>query len=160
MTEFALILFPLLILIGGIIYFGIGLNFWLNMNRVANQGARQAVVNNWPPQCLRDDTCNSTNNGSTCSSVNGTSSPFNTKARLQDLLRCQTPAGSTVTVCFPGQTQATNAGIGDPVKIQITRPYTFWFVHRVGITLKATATMRLEQVPQASLTTGAAVGAC
>ena len=48
-TEFALILFPLLILVGGIIYFGIGLNYWLDMNRVANQGARWAAVNNWPP---------------------------------------------------------------------------------------------------------------
>ena len=45
--EFALILIPLLILVGGIIYFGIGLNYWLDMNRVANQGARWAAVNNW-----------------------------------------------------------------------------------------------------------------
>ena len=52
-VEFALILIPMLILIGGIIYFGIGLNYWLDMNRVANQGARWAAVNNWPPQCDR-----------------------------------------------------------------------------------------------------------
>ena len=45
MVEFALILFPLLILVVGIIQFGIGLNYWLDMNRLANQGARWAVVN-------------------------------------------------------------------------------------------------------------------
>ena len=55
-TEFALILIPLMIVVGGIIYFGIGLNYWLDMNRVANQGARWAAVNNWPPQCPRDET--------------------------------------------------------------------------------------------------------
>ena len=31
MVEFALILFPLLILVAGIIQFGIGLNYWLDM---------------------------------------------------------------------------------------------------------------------------------
>jgi Flp pilus assembly protein TadG len=36
-TEFALILFPLLILVTGIIWFGIGLNYWLDMQRIANQ---------------------------------------------------------------------------------------------------------------------------
>ena len=53
-TEFALILIPLLIVVAGIIYFGIGLNYWLDMNRVANQGARWAAVDNWPAVCPRD----------------------------------------------------------------------------------------------------------
>ena len=47
-VEFALILIPLLILVVGIIQFGIGLNFWLDEQRIANQGARFAVVNAWP----------------------------------------------------------------------------------------------------------------
>ena len=55
-VEFALILVPLLIIVAGIIYFGIGLNYWLDMNKVANQGARWAAVNNWPPQCDRTQT--------------------------------------------------------------------------------------------------------
>ena len=53
MVEFALILFPLLLLVAGIIQFGIGLNYWLDMQRIANQGARWAAVNNWPPDCPR-----------------------------------------------------------------------------------------------------------
>ena len=40
MVEFALILFPLLLIVAGIIQFGIGLNYWLDMQRIANQGAR------------------------------------------------------------------------------------------------------------------------
>ena len=43
-TEFALILLPLLLIVSGIIYFGIGLNYWLDMQRIANQGARWAAV--------------------------------------------------------------------------------------------------------------------
>src|SRR3972149_11101663 len=65
-TEFALILFPLLILVAGIIYFGIGLNYWLDMQRIANQGARWAAVNNWPPDCPR---------GSTVGDCDGTPNP-------------------------------------------------------------------------------------
>ena len=29
----------------GVIQFGVALNFWLDMQRIANQGARWAVVN-------------------------------------------------------------------------------------------------------------------
>jgi hypothetical protein len=36
---------------------------------------------------------------------------------------------------------------GDPVKVKLFAPYKFWFVNSVGITLTATATMRLEQEP-------------
>ena len=31
------------------------------------------------------------------------------------------------------------------MKVKLTAPYKFWFIHSVGITLKATATMRMEQ---------------
>ena len=43
-VEFALILVPLLLIVGGIIQFGIGLNL-VRQQRIANQGARWAVVN-------------------------------------------------------------------------------------------------------------------
>ena len=45
MVEFALILFPLLLIVVGVIQFGIGSNYWLDMQRIANQGARWASVN-------------------------------------------------------------------------------------------------------------------
>jgi TadE-like protein len=155
-TEFALILVPMLILVGGIIYFGIGLNYWLDMNKVANQGARWAAVNYWAPYCLRDDNplaqpagqgCNTTTASSACTTVLGTTSPFHTRARLQDVLRCQTRNPSTsVRMCYPGVASGTQDR-GDPVKVKLTAPYKFWFMRSVGITLTATATMRLEQKP-------------
>jgi Flp pilus assembly protein TadG len=152
-VEFALILAPLLALVFGIIFFGIGLYTWLDINRVANQGARQAVVNHWPTQCARGATCNTSNASTACSTVLATSS----RARLQDVLRCRTKG--VTTVCFPGKAPAT-ATIGDPVTIKIRRPYTLFFMKRFTIQLKASATMRLEQAPQASLTTGSGGPTC
>ena len=96
-TEFALILIPLLIVVGGIIYFGIGLNYWLDMNRVANQGARWAAVNNWPRYCPRTDNPNLLTTGvglqqrrrpwlRHAQQCSGRPSPFHTRARLQDVM--------------------------------------------------------------------------
>jgi hypothetical protein len=163
-VEFALILLPMMIVVAGIIYFGIGLNYWLDMNRLANQGARQAVVNNWPPQCPRDSTagynCNSSTGSTTCTTVMNTGS----KARLQDVLRCQTRNGTQVTLCFPGKNPAGSGTaaptIGDPVRVRLSAPYRFFFINSVGITLRASATMRLEQLPMASLKTGAGGPTC
>jgi hypothetical protein len=129
-TEFALILFPLLILVAGIIQFGIALNFWLDMQRIANQGARWAAVNNWPPDCPRGS--------SSCGSPN----------TLQETLERQVLSAGlkgnvTIEVCFPdGGAKDT----GDPVKVHLEAPFTFVPVLNIGtITLGADATMRLEQ---------------
>ena len=48
LVEFALILPVFVLLVVGIIQFGVGLNYWLDMQRIANQGARWAVVNKFP----------------------------------------------------------------------------------------------------------------
>jgi Flp pilus assembly protein TadG len=157
-TEFAIILIPLLALVGGIIYFGIGLNYWLDMNRVANQGARWAAVNNWPPQCLvtdnpdppynaKQNVAGCAVNTTTCPQALGATSPYHTRARLQEVLRCQTRnPSSTVSICYPGVSLGSEER-GDPVRVKITAPYKFWFVSSLHITLTATATSRLEQKP-------------
>jgi hypothetical protein len=158
-VEFALILFPLLMVVAGIIYFGIGLNYWLDMNRIANQGARQAVVNHWGPQCPRgESSCNNFTSTTACSTVMGTSPPFKTNARLTEVLRCQTRNNAAVTICFPGKTPGgpttDDPVIGDPVQVKITAPYTFFFINKARITLTARATMRLEQKPTLILNGG------
>jgi len=142
-TEFALILLPLLLLVAGIIQFGIGLNYWLDMQRVANQGGRWASVNHWPPNCPRNSTsctaapaCNASQAGAT----------------LQATLRCQALTNGlrsslNVTVCYPGETPATVVR-GDPVRVRLQSPFTFVPILEIGtITLSADATMRLEQPP-------------
>ena len=144
MVEFALILFPLLLIVAGIIQFGIGLNYWLDMQRIANQGARWAAVNNWPPDCLRG-------------SATGTCGSWpTTKAKtLQQYIIDAAVAGGlkqsvAVQICYPsGGTDDP----GYPVRVRVTQPFDLLPILGVGsIHLRADATMRLEQDP--TLVTG------
>ena len=139
-TEFALILFPLLIIVAGIIYFGIALNYWLDMQKVANQGARWAAVN-----CGQSASTPQTPNP--CSPSGQT---------LQQTLKQQAVASGLqkcvgVQISFPSGQQE----VGEPVRVQLISP--FRLVPLIGvtkITLNASATMRLEQKPSAFDTTG------
>ncbi len=155
--EFALIVPLLLMIVFGIIYFGIGLNYWLDMNRVANQGARQAAVNHWPTQCPRGEAPSPGCVNSSATTPCGTVLATNSKARLQDVLRCETRNNATATVCYPGKLPGA-ATIGDPVKVRLTAPFRFFFMNSLSITLTGSATMRLEQQP--TLITGALGPAC
>jgi hypothetical protein len=151
-VEFALIFIPLIMVVAGIIYFGIGLNYWLDMNRATNQGARWAAVDNWAPYCPRSDLpanggsgCNAPNPSAACSAVLNPSSPH-TQAAVQDVVRCSVRSNPIVTLCYPGKTAGT-ATIGDPVQVKATAPYKFFFFNSFRVTLTARATMRLEQKP-------------
>jgi len=133
MVEFAIILIPLLILVVGIVQFGIGLNYWLDMNRLSNQGARWAVVNEYPG-CTRNSP------SPDVVSCGGTVS-------LQRYIACQRLPNAlkpTVTISYP----STTNNIGDPVKVEVKSPYVFRVIMKLGsITLTARTTMRLEQKP-------------
>ena len=48
MVEFVLIAPLLFLLVGGILQMALALNYWLDMQRIANQGARWAVVARYP----------------------------------------------------------------------------------------------------------------
>jgi hypothetical protein len=128
MVEFALILFPLLLLVVGIIQFGILLNFWLDMNRIANQGARFAAVN-----------CGPATNPSHCN------------PSLQSWLQQQALSQGNnpqVTICYEGGKTGATADVGDAVTVRLTQPFTFRPIVSIGtINLTAKATMRLEQKP-------------
>jgi Flp pilus assembly protein TadG len=129
MVEFALILFPLLLLVVGIIQFGIGLNFWLDMQRLANQGARWAVVD-----------C-----GKTPAIVCAPS--LESYLESQPLSQGNTP---DATICYEAMTgtPAGTAGVGDPVTVRLTEPFQLAPIVGIGtIDLNASATMRLEQKP-------------
>jgi Flp pilus assembly protein TadG len=132
MVEFALILLPLLLLVAGIIQFGIALNYWLDMQRISNQGARWAVVNAYPG-CLRTDP-----NTLSCG----------TSTSLQEYIACQPLPGAlnpSVAVSFPaGGTPV----IGDPVTVTVTSSFDLLPILGVGsIGLTGDTTMRLEQLP-------------
>jgi len=135
-TEFALILLPLLLLVAGIIQFGIALNFWLDEQRIANQGARWAVVNAWP-NCPRTEPVPL--NGSNCTGSNTLQAYLTAQALSQGLEN-----SVTVTVCYPAGTLR----VGDPVRVRLQSPFSLLPILGVrSITLGADATMRLEQIP-------------
>ena len=135
MVEFALILIPLLILVVGIIQLGIGLNYWLDMKRIANQGARSAA--NEYPGCGIPTTSGQPN----------TVSCGGTAVSLQRYIACQKLPGAlkpTVTITFPDG--GSSDKLGDPVKVEVSSPFTFRAIMKLGtINLKAQTTMRLEQ---------------
>ena len=133
LVEFALILPLFLMIVVGIIQFGVGLNFWLDMQRIANQGARWAVVNEYPG-CPR-------------SGPNDLSCP---QTLQQYLAESEVARGEDldVRICFPLGASTT----GNPVKVKIEQPLNFLSVvtfftpgSGLNIDLHAEATMRLEQ---------------
>ncbi len=149
MVEFALILFPLLLLVAGIIQFGIALNFWLDSNRIANQGARWAVVNSWPG-CARTAAADS------CTAVppqNCTPMPPNVS--LAGYLRCEAISNGLrnsvrVEVCYPNDGDPTDGQVGTPVRVRLESDFE-WLpliggaAGRPTLQLRGEATMRLEQ---------------
>ena len=131
MVEFALLAPVFLLIVAGIIQFGVALNFWFDMQRIANQGARWAVVNCGPPTSTVCD-------------------PTLQTALENDVISIGN--NPTVEICMEELSGISGglpvAAVGDPVSVRLTD--TFDFVPIVGIgsvTLRGRATMRLEQRP-------------
>jgi hypothetical protein len=146
MVEFAIILFPLLILVAGIIQFGIALNFWLDENRIANQGARQAVVNHWPG-CPRLPATPA------CTGANALDQYLTRQAISQGL-----EDNVVVSICFPptGDPSVQPGMVGAPVRIRLRTSFDLLPILGVGsLALTGEATMRLEQEPTHFIPTAA-----
>jgi len=123
MVEFAIVAPLFIMLVAGIIQFGVVLNFWLDMQRIANQGARWAVVDAYPG-CVRTST-------PPCAQT------------LQDYLASQ-PVSGGLTPCVDIDFVETN-GVGKPVKVRLESSFTVVPIVGVGtINLGAEATMRQE----------------
>jgi hypothetical protein len=129
MIEFVLISPLLFLLIGGIVQVALALNFWLDMQRIANQGARWAVVARYP---LPD--------GSMCTTASTSCTPT-LPTTLQDAAQSD---GLEPEVCisFP----ADSSNVGDPVRVRLETDFTFVPILGIGtVTLGADAEMRIEQ---------------
>lgn len=143
MVEFLLILFPLVLFVGGVIQLGIGISDWQNVNRIANEGARWAATNDWPncteapAVCKSDATCDDS---------------------LGDYLRCQVtnaglaPGTVQVVICQPA---GATPEVGEPVTVRLRSRVNFLsgdetdprVIEWLGITIRGQATMRLETRP-------------
>lgn len=129
MVEFVLISPLIFILVGGIIQLGLAINYWMDLQRIANQGARWAVVAHYPLP-----------GGTSC-----TSSSASCSTTLQDVLASQAQSlDPTVSICFPNNTKA----VGEPVQVRLATDFSFIPILGIGaVTLGADAEMRIEQPP-------------
>ena len=126
MVELVLVSPLLFLLVGGIIQFALALNYWLDMQRLANQGARWAVVAQYP---LPD--------GSMCIS-SGCDPDLQTALALQAQSEGLHPV---VSICFP-----SGDAVGNPVRVRLETDFSFVPILGIGtVTLGADAEMRIEQ---------------
>ena len=121
-VEFALVVPLICLLIVAIFHFGKVMNYWLDLNHVASEGARKAAVNTFASDgeydtYLRDRL------ETTELRTGGTSS---------------IPNPATIAVCL-----TEGPDVGDPVTVQVTADYSLPF--GATITLRGNATMRMEQ---------------
>jgi Flp pilus assembly pilin Flp len=147
LVEFALVAPLFLMLVIGIIQFAVALNFWFDMQRLANQGARAATVN-----CGAES---ATQPANLCLTSGGTAN-LERSLREQVLSRgndSRKPGGVEICYVPPDTSVGTppTATVGDAVRVTVHDRYRLQaIVGLAKIDLRARATMRLEQTPTAA----------
>lgn len=124
-VEFAMVVPLLCVLVLVFVDFAKSMNYWLDLNHVAAEGARKAAVNQYPTageyQTYVRDRLETTELRS-----GGTDS---------------VPSGAEIAICLP-----EGSDVGDPVTVQVTVDYDWIpFISSGTFGIKGTATMRLEQ---------------
>jgi Flp pilus assembly protein TadG len=145
--EFAIVLPLVLLLIVGLIEFGKAFNYWLDLNHLANEGARWVAVDRIPG----DDS-------PTGDEIKGyLIGQINTSELKSKVDPNGNPSSSNIQVSCDGGT----GQIGDPATVIISAPYSFPLVSSVidlagkvfgtggsgigDVTLRGKSTVRLEQ---------------
>jgi len=122
-VEFALVVPLLCLIIIAILHFGKVMNYWLDLNHVASEGARKAAVNAF------------TSDGGYETYIRGRLET----GELRTGGTTSIPSAATVAVCL-----LEGGDVGDPVTVQVAVGYSLPFIG-VTVPLRGTATMRLEQ---------------
>ncbi|HXI96694.1 MAG TPA: TadE/TadG family type IV pilus assembly protein [Candidatus Acidoferrum sp.] len=152
LTEFALVLPLLLLLMLGLIDFGKAINYWIDETHLANEGARWAAVNNNPGSgsglTLQQYILGQVDTAELAGQVKGTQ---------------QTAHPANVKICFykasDGTSEATGA-VGDTVEVLVTYNYNWlhFLVSKAGVgpttTIAGKSAMRLEVPPTYSSDSG------
>jgi len=143
LVEFVLVLPLVLLILFGMVDFGKAFNYWNDETHLANEAARQAVVNSCP-QCTSGQKINDW---------------IKTEADSGELQNGGTQSisspGIRVCIWFPNNTNPADDpvrdhAVGDPVQVIVHAEYN-WLAYLVGqglplhSDLTGTATMRLEQ---------------
>ena len=143
LIEFALVAPILLVVLLAVLDFGKAFNYWINTTQMASAGARWAVVNTAPGQCV---------NGTTATTL---AQYIQCQADTQELRNGGTtsmPNRAQVCISFPPVTGHSSPLVGDPVRVTVTATYSW--LPLIGHRLKAAtapitgeSTMRLEAPP-------------
>lgn len=149
LTELALVLPWLLLLLLGMIDFGKAINYWIDETHLANSGARWAVVNYNPGD--------PTNTGISTTRPLQTfivSQADSRELRNQARGTQQNQHGANVKICFYHNGSSTTAPIvGDTVKVTVSYRYDWlhYLFSKAGIgpstTIGSSSAMRLETLP-------------
>ena len=130
LVEFTLVLPLLLLVLFGIVEFARVLNYTNDMNQIAANGARLAAVDRIP------------SGTSLQAYLKGTADT----AVLRGEATSESVSAAEVCITFPGDA----AAVGDPVKVEAKTQFDLLPIidtTATSITLRGTATMRLEQPP-------------
>jgi Flp pilus assembly protein TadG len=148
LTELALVLPWLLLLLLGMIDFGKAINYWIDETHLANSGARWAVVNYNPGAPTATGIGSPTLQAYLRTHADSAELRGDTKGTQQSAH----PAN--VKICFyHNGTSTTTPVVGDSVKVTVSYDYN-WFhflLAKAGIgpstTIGSSATQRLEALP-------------
>ena len=151
LVEFALVLPILLFVVFGAIELARGVNYWLDANHIANEGARWAEVSRLP--AYGGVAANSAPSGTAIQ--NYLASELNTANFPQTSGGAGTTRG--INVCL-GSAAVPSTTIGDPVTVAVTLQWPLPLISslanffglspgRTSIPIHGDATMRLEQQP-------------
>ena len=163
LTEMALVLPLLLLLILGMIDFGKAINYWIDMTHLSNSGARWAVVNY--------NTGDPGNTGIGSPTLQAYIRDHADSRELRGTTKGtqQTTHAATVNICFyRGSDGAltTSPLVGDTVKVTVKYNYDWlhFLTSQAGIgpstTIGSSSSMRLEALPTHYSTAGNTGGAC
>ena len=123
-VEFALIVPLLCLMIIAILHFGKVMNYWLDLNHVASEGARKVAVATYGSYAEY--------NGFVCDRLE--------TSELRTGGTSSIPNPATVAISYP----EGNSEVGDPVEVLVSADYSLPFIGAT-ITLRGSATMRLER---------------
>jgi Flp pilus assembly protein TadG len=158
LVEFVLLLPVFLLVLFGLVEFGKGFNYWIDLTHLANEGSRYASVNRWP-------TCPSTDTGICPLPYNTLEKYLIDQANTGELREGGTAyvakqantRGIRVDLCSPDDGDDNVVGAGDPVRVTVTSRYTLPIVDGLMKVLRgsglasfdiaASSTMRLERDP-------------
>jgi Flp pilus assembly protein TadG len=145
LTELALVMPILLLVLLAMVDFGKAINYWIDETHLANEGARLAVVNNNPgsglptPLNLQQYILKQVDSAELHGDVAGTQ---------------RTAHSATVAICFYSATtgsSTTSPTVGDTVEVLVRYAYNwlrgFPFPGSPSTTITGKSAMRLEAIP-------------